>query len=541
MTGNQISGEIPPEFGRLSMLQDFSLSSNYRVSRPLGKYIGYLDLWGNNLTGPIPKEIGKCTKLLSLNLRDNDLNGTIPYQIGSLVSLQSLLDLSRNSIWGPITSDFSKLSSLENLNLSHNNLSGEIPALSGMVSLLSVDISHNNLEGPLPDILAFQRAPATSLAGIPRLCGKINGLLPCNENQSPVLQPKNSKKIVIAIVVSIAAALALLAPMAGIFALCHKTLHTPKSSKETNDESEPLIWSSDGKFTFNDIIEATENFCVGEGGHGRVYKVVLQEDQIVAVKRLQLPQNGEMVVQKSFENEIRALTNVRHQNIVKLYGFCGKQGFMYLAYGYMEGGSVARVLQDEKEAKELPWRKRLHVVRGVARALSYLHHDCVPPIVHRDVSSNNVLLDSDYEACIADFGTAKLLNPDSSNWTAAAGTYGYMAPELAYTMRVTEKCDVYSFGVIALEVLTGKHPGELLNCLSNGQEVILSDALDPRLLPPTDQLAEEVVFTVMLAMACIRTIPESRPTMRYISQELSAPIQDFHSEHLGTIRMSKYM
>lgn len=251
-----------------------------------------------------------------------------------------------------------------------------------------------------------------------------------------------------------------------------------------------------------------------------------------------------LVNRQSFENEIRMLTEARHRNIIKLYGFCSQRGCLYLVYEYIERGTLREVLYGELE---LGWAARVKIVQGVAHAISYLHNDCSPPIVHRDISLNNILLEADLEPRLSDFGTARLLNPDSSNWTAVVGSYGYMAPELAQTMHVTDKCDVYSFGVVTLEVMMGRHPGELLNFLSSltkmsssdSQQFFLTEILDQRLQPPTGQLAEEVVFIVTVALACVRSNPESRPTMRSIAQELSARTQAYLSEPLATITLSK--
>ena len=131
---------------------------------------------------------------------------------------------------------------------------------------------------------------------------------------------------------------------------------------------------------------------------------------------------------EEFLNEIRALLDIRHRNIVKFYGFCLHERQSFLVYEYLERGSLAGMLRNDDEAKELDWSKRVKIIKGVAHALAYMHHGCSPPIVHRDISSNNVLLDAEFEARVSDFGTAKLLNPDSSNWTALAGTFGYVAP-----------------------------------------------------------------------------------------------------------------
>ncbi|KAI3453354.1 hypothetical protein Pfo_010017 [Paulownia fortunei] len=197
---------------------------------------------------------------------------------------------------------------------------------------------------------------------------------------------------------------------------------------------------------------------------------------------------------------------------------------MFLIYDYMERGSLFCVLRDATEAVELNWMKRVNVVEGIANALSYMHHDCSPPILHRDISSNNILLDSKLEACVSDFGTARLLDPDSSNQTLLVGTHGYIAPELAYTMVVTEKCDVYSFGVVALEIMFGSHPGEFLSSMMSRhfpQNLMLHDLLDKRLPSPDDlRLARKVVLIVTIALTCISPDPKSRPSMNQVSQEL---------------------
>ncbi|KAM0948083.1 putative protein kinase RLK-Pelle-LRR-XI-1 family [Dioscorea sansibarensis] len=193
------------------------------------------------------------------------------------------------------------------------------------------------------------------------------------------------------------------------------------------------------------------------------------------------------------------------------------------------------------------WAMRVKVIHGVAHALAYLHNDCSPNILHRDISINNVLLDGDFEPKVSDFGTAKLLTHDASNWTAIVGSYGYIAPELAYMTKFTDKCDVYSFGVVTLEVMMGKHPGELLLNLpsmsssSQGNDLLLKDVLDRRLLPPTGQLAEQVVFIVKIALACTQTNPASRPGMRSIAQELSTRKKSFLSEPLGTITIKNLL
>ena len=152
--------------------------------------------------------------------------------------------------------------------------------------------------------------------------------------------------------------------------------------------------------------------------------------QVVAVKRLNISDSDDIpaVNRQSFQNEIESLTEVRHHNIIKFYGFCSCRGQMFLVYEHVDRGSLAKVLYGEQGKLELSWATRLKIVQGIAHAISYLHSGCSPPIVHRDVTLNNILLDSDLEPRLADFGTAKLLSSDTSTWTSVAGSFGYMAP-----------------------------------------------------------------------------------------------------------------
>ncbi|XP_057486829.1 MDIS1-interacting receptor like kinase 2-like [Actinidia eriantha] len=285
------------------------------------------------------------------------------------------------------------------------------------------------------------------------------------------------------------------------------------------------VLNYDGRIAYNDIIKATNDFdirhCIGTGGYGSVYKAQLPCGKVIALKKLHRLEAEEPTVDHCFRNEVQMLTNVRHKSIVNLYGFCLHSRCMFLIYEYMERGSLFCALRLDAEAMEIGWSQRVNIVEAIAHALSYLHHDCTPPIVHRDISSNNILLNSQLEAFVSDFGTARLLCPNSSNQTLIAGTYGYIAPEFAYTMAVTEKCDVYSFGVVALETMMGKHPGELLSSMASpsAQNMMITDVLDPRLEPPTNPIvAGNIALVATLAFACLRPEPRSRPTMQHISK-----------------------
>ncbi|KAK9019794.1 hypothetical protein V6N11_054302 [Hibiscus sabdariffa] len=515
LSGNQLSGKIPPEIGLLSNLEQLKLASN-------------------NLSGPIPDQLGNCLKLFHLNLSMNTLGESIPSSISDVFALQTL-DLSQNSLIGSIPQEFGKLQSLEILNLSHNRLNGSIPkAFNDLHGLSIVNLSFNQLEGPIPDLKAFHEASFDALRNNKGLCGNATGLRPCVLSARDNHGHGRRTKVILLAMIPLFCGLLLLFILAASFITCCKKTPTRKSEPR----EEPLgdiftVLGFNGRTLHDSIIEVTEDFsseyCIGSGGYGTVYKAALPTGQAVAVKKLHQSEDSLLLNNsKAFESEIVALLEIRHRNIVQMYGFCSHPKHSFLVYELVERGSLRMVLSNNEEAKELDWTKRLNVVKGLANALSYMHHDHSQPIVHRDISSNNVLLDSDYEARVSDFGTARILKPDSSNWTSLAGTYGYMAPELAYTMRVDDKCDVYSFGVVTIEVFMGKHPGDLLSYLSsstthvpNDQQILLKDVIDHRLSPPRSRAEKDVVTATKVAFACLNGNPQLRPTMQQVAQALS--------------------
>ncbi|XP_061952355.1 MDIS1-interacting receptor like kinase 2-like [Populus nigra] len=559
ISGNKISGEIPAALGKATHLQALDLSSNQLVGRipkelrnlklielalndnKLSGDIPFdvaslsdlerLGLAANNFSASILTQLGKCSKLIFLNMSKNRFTGIIPAEMGSLQSLQSL-DLSWNSLMGGIAPELGQMQQLEVLNLSHNMLSGLIPAsFSRLKGLTKVDVSYNKLEGPIPDIKAFREAPFEAIRNNTNLCGNATGLEACSALMKNKTVHKKGPKVVFLTVFS------LLGSLLGLIVgfLIFFQSRRKKRLVETPQRDVTARWCPGGDLRYEDIIEATEEFdskyCIGTGGYGVVYKAVLPSEQVLAVKKFHQTPEVEMSSLKAFRSEIDVLMGIRHRNIVKLYGFCSHAKHSFLVYEFVERGSLRKVLNDEEQAGKMDWDKRVNLIKGVANALSYMHHDCSPPIIHRDISSNNVLLDSEYEAHVSDFGTARLLMPDSSNWTSFAGTFGYTAPELAYTMKVDEKCDVYSFGVLTLEVMMGKHPGDFISSLMLsastsssspiGHNTVLKDVLDQRLPPPENELADGVAHVAKLAFACLQTDPHHRPTMRQVSTELT--------------------
>ncbi|KAI9077684.1 hypothetical protein K1719_040371 [Acacia pycnantha] len=589
---NNLNGTIPTEIGTLHNLIYLDLSSNKligTISTQIGALhnLTNLDLSYNNLNGTIPIEIGALHNLIYLDLSYNKLTGTIPIEIGTLYNL-NYLNLSSNNLIGDIPSSIFNLKNLQDFDVSHNQLSGGIPRQIGnFLSTFYLNISQNNLSGNMPYILndyfhfqgdfshnKFNGILPSSICSVPPLCSinlsynKISGSIPgdlfmmqyiinlsynlLSDKELHGLEKKQgfSKGLKLFLKIIIPLTIFLVIIFLVGFILFESFKKNKKSIIETRESKNGdlfSIWNYDGKIAYEDIIEATEGFdikyCIGTGAYGSVYRAQLPSGRIVALKKLHRREYGNAAFAKSFHNEVKMLSEIRHRNIIKLHGFCLHNQCMFLIYEYMERGSLFYVLNNDDEAKELDWRMRVNTIKGIANALFYMHHDCTPPIIHRDVTSNNVLLNSKMEAFMSDFGTARILDPDSSNQTLLVGTYGYVAPELAYTLVVTAKCDVYSFGVLTLETFMGRHPGELILSFSKAcsESILLIDVLDPRLPLPSQKEAHDVTFLVTIALACLNSSPKSRPSMHQVSQRLlssnqplAIPFNDISLQHLVT-------
>ncbi|XP_045831009.1 MDIS1-interacting receptor like kinase 2-like [Trifolium pratense] len=530
LSSNHLTGKIPKELCNLTSLYELSISNNElygKIPKEIGfmQGLGNLNLAENSLSGSIPKQIGKLLKLVHLNLSNNKFMEGIPHEFNRLQSLEDL-DLGGNLLSGQIPEDIGKLQKLNTLNLSHNNLSGNIPSnFKDMISLTNVSISYNQLEGPIPNNQVFSKAPFEALRNNKGLCGNSSSLFPC------VVSHHNTKSKHKSVMILILFLFLIVFLVGGSLYIHWKKARKLKKQAREEQEQKQIedvfsIWSYDGKMVYENIIEATEDFdekyLIGEGGSGLVYKANLASGQVVAVKKLHAEVESEMNNFTAFTNEVKALTQIKHRNIVKLYGFCSHPRHSFVVYEFLEGGSLDNVMRLDTQATTFDWKKRVNVVKGVTNALYHMHHGCSPPIVHRDISSKNVLLDLDCEAYISDFGTAKILNLDSHNSTTFAGTYGYAAPELAYTHEVNEKCDVFSFGVLCLEIIIGKHPGDLISTFFSSSEapkaynLLLKDVLDQRLPLPENSVAKDVILIAKMGFACLSDNPHSRPTMKQV-------------------------
>uniref|UniRef100_A0A6N2KGS5 non-specific serine/threonine protein kinase n=1 Tax=Salix viminalis TaxID=40686 RepID=A0A6N2KGS5_SALVM len=512
LSSNILGGTFPLEIQNLKNLEELYLSSN-NISGSIPPIMNslrnliYLDLSNNQITGSISPIMSSLRNLIFLDLSNNQISGPIPSSL-KYCEKSSFLDLSYNNLSGPIPLSLKNCEKLSSLDLRYNNLSEGIPSqLYYFLFLLSVNFSYNNLSGCVPlnlppppfefgnittDSATFK---GTAFEGNKNLhpCF-LNGLLPSktNRNISSYHHHFTSIKIFLPITTI---SLFLLCLGCRYLSRCKATQLEPTSLKNGDLLS---IWNYDGRIAYEDIIASTENFdfryCIGTGGYGSVYRAQLPSGKLVALKKLHRREAEEPAFDKSFKNEVKLLAHIRHRSIVRLYGFCLHRRCMFLVYEYMEKGSLFCSLRNDAEAT----------------------------IVHRDISSSNVLLNSESKSFVADFGVARLLDPDSSNLTVLAGTYGYIAPELAYTMVVTEKCDAYSFGVVALETLMGRHPGDILS--SSDQAITLKEVLDPRLPPPTNEIViQNICIVATLAFCCLHPNPKSRPSMKLVSQEFLSP------------------
>ncbi|KAJ4839708.1 hypothetical protein Tsubulata_012688 [Turnera subulata] len=566
---NKLSGEVPAGFWGLPHvylvdLVNNSLSGTVAATIASAGNLSMLILDNNGFNGSLPEEVGSLENLQELSGRNNRFSGSLP---GSIVKLSqlSMLDLHGNLISGELPPGIDSLKKLNELNLGGNLLSGKIPDGVGRLSVLNyLDLSNNHLSGKIPASLQDLKLNRLNLSnnrlsgevppmyskemykssflGNPGLCGDIEGL--CDGGSGG--RGEGYEWLLRSIFV-----LAVLVFVVGVLWFYFKYRNFKKA--RAGDKSKWTLMSFHKLgFSEYEILDALdEDNVIGSGSSGKVYKVVLGSGEAVAVKKLwggvkkEIEagdvEKGEPQVEvqdNGFEAEVETLGKIRHKNIVKLWCCCTTRDCKLLVYEYMPNGSLGDLLHSSKGGL-LDWLTRFKIILDAAEGLSYLHHDCVPPIVHRDVKSNNILLDADFRARVADFGVAKAvdLTGKPKSMSVIAGSCGYIAPEYAYTLRVNEKSDIYSFGVVILELITGKPPvdpeyGEkdLVKwvCTTLDQKGV-DHVIDPKL---DCSFKEEICKVLNIGLLCTSPLPINRPSMRRVVKLLQEIGADSHPKSI---------
>ncbi|WRX25084.1 Serine-threonine/tyrosine-protein kinase [Theobroma cacao] len=532
---NQISGTIPDELGTLSKLQ-------------------MLDLSSNAISGSFPSSFSSLSSLVSLNLEGNRLDNQIPEGLDKLQNL-TVLNLKNNRLSGQIPATIGNISGMNQFDLSENNFTGEIPdSLASLTNLSHFNVSHNNLSGAVPSLLA-KNFNSSSFMGNLQLCGYSTSTLcpspaPFNPSPAPAEAPKHHhRKLSVKdiILIAVGGLLAILLILCCILLFCllkKKATLKQKSGKmgavigktekevpvagtevESGGEMGGKLVHFDGPFVFtaDDLLCATAEI-MGKSNYGTAYKATLEDGNQVAVKRLR---EKTTKGQREFESEAAALGKIRHPNLLALRAYyLGPKGEKLLVFDYMPRGSLASFLHARGPETTIDWPTRMTIALGITRGLNYLHTQ--ENIIHGNLTSSNILLDEQTNAHIADFGLSRLMTAAAStNVIATAGTLGYRAPELSKLKNASTKTDVYSLGVIILELLTGKSPGEPMNGMDLPQWVAsivkeewTNEVFDLELMRDTPTINDELLNTLKLALHCVDPSPAARPEVQQVLQQL---------------------
>ncbi|KAL9663931.1 hypothetical protein QQ045_019325 [Rhodiola kirilowii] len=498
-----------------------------------------LSLPHRKLSGSISPDIGKLEHLKLLALNNNILYGPIPTELGNCTELQSVY-LQGNFLGGSVPSALGNLSGLQNLDISSNTLSGHIPPLLGMLNNLSTfNLSSNFLTGPIPSDGVLNNFPRNSFVGNLGLCGKQIDIA-CkddgsqNSPDSTQSQKKNNSGRLFISASATVGALLLVALMCFWGCFLYKKLGKNDGrclAMDVSGGASIVMFHGDLPYSSKDIIRKLETLngdhIIGSGGFGTVYKLAMDDGNIFAVKKIMKLNEG---FDHFFKRELEILGSIKHRYLVNLRGYCNSPTSKLLIYDYLAGGSLDEALHERPD--QLDWDARLNIIVGAAKGLAYLHHDCSPRVIHRDIKSSNILLDGNLEARVSDFGLAKLLKDEESHITTiVAGTFGYLAPEYMQSGRATEKTDVYSFGVLVLEVLSGKRPTDA-SFIEKGINIVgwlnflVTENRQREILDPLCEgvPADRLDALLSVAILCVSPNTEERPTMHRLLQILESEV-----------------
>ncbi|CAO2144200.1 unnamed protein product [Urochloa humidicola] len=522
---NKIEGILPSSLGNMKNLQRLNITNNSLQGNVPAEIFSLPSLIScqlsfNKLDGMLPPEVGNAKQLMELELSSNKLSGEIPTTLGDCRGLE-VIELAQNSLVGDIPVSLAKLESLKRLNLSHNNLSGTIPkSLGGLKLLNQIDISYNHLVGEVPTEGVFLNASSTVLEGNSGLCGGVAKLhIPaCYVPSSNSSRRRRSfrVKVIASVLIAVISLLVILIILSFMY-------------RKKNVKQASLVLPSFGlKFpivSYKDLAEATDQFSpsnlIGRGQYGSVYKAKLRgQNDYVAVKVFDMEIRG---ANRSFKAECEALRSIRHRNLVPILTACssidsGGNDFKALVYEFISNGNLDTFLHPKEDGTHDPCflnlTQRLSIAVDIANALEYLHQSSQRPIVHSDLKPSNILLDNDMTARICDFGLARFFdNVSTASTTAVKGTIGYIAPEYAAGGQVMPSGDVYSFGIILLEMFTGRRPTD--DTFKDGMSIVsfveasfpdhITEVADARLLEEIDDL-EALKESTLTAMECVRSV-----------------------------------
>ncbi|XP_060172794.1 LRR receptor-like serine/threonine-protein kinase GSO1 [Lycium barbarum] len=516
---NFLRGPIPECLGSVTSLRSIFLGSNGLTSTiPTNiwnlKDLLELNVSSNHLNGLLPLEMGNLQAITVLELSNNDFTGEIPDFAGGLLALTTL-SLANNKFEGPIPEPMGRMLSLVLLDLSHNRLSKEIPkSFETLKYLKYFNVSFNELSGEIPTSGPFRNFTGQSFLFNAALCGD-----PRFNVTSCTTSGAKRKRIIVAVCASMGMAL-----MVILLTLAYLLVKLRDRNKLPRQKDIELEISR--RLSYFELVKATGGFSqcnlIGSGSYSSVYKGVLANGMILAVKVFKLQLEGTF---SSFYTECEVLRSLRHRNLTKVISSCSNPDFKALVLEYMSNGSLEEWLHSNDNF--LNGIQRLDIMIDVANALEYLHHGYSTPVVHCDIKPSNVLLDEDMTAHVTDFGVSKLLSEgESISHTKTLATLGYIAPEYGLQGVVSTKSDIYSFGILLMETFTRRRPSSdmfsgdltLKYWIRGSMPNDLIKVIDPNLLSEDEKHLMEklkVFSSIMeLALHCCAESPSKRINMK---------------------------